>query len=589
MKRLHALWPQWPKGLIARVAGLLSVTAALMLGLALPGHAQTPHQTIASGGPLRQIFLGNELSAQIGHVADPAAYQVYPPNETPADYGTLAVIDGTLYAPDFQARSTATGAHIGPYTPFTPVSQTAAAGAGTLADPFRVETTVAAGSTGIGIRQTDSYVQGQDVYRTDITFTNSGTAPKNIIAYRAMDCYLGADDRGYGWASGANISCSKNPNNSPPGRVLSLMPMSAGSQYAYDGYAQIWQHIRTQQPFANTCTGCADHWDNGIGLSWNITVPVGGSVTLSHLTLFSPTGALPLATAKTASAASVAAGGTVNYTITVTNPNASAVTLDALVDTLPTGFAYVAGSTTGATTANPAVAGQALTWSGLQVPASGSITVNFGATVSTVGGTYYNRVQATASGYTVLESGETAPVNVTAATPPPVQPLQTAASVSPGSSSPGGEVTYTLTVTNPNAAAVTLDTLAHTLPAGFSHVPGSTSGASAANPAVAGQTLTWSALPVPAGGALTLRFRTAIGASVPPGTYPSSVQAAASGYAAPGVSGAAPVTVVAATTPPPAPPGSIAAVPALSPWALLGMAGLLAGLSARRLKGRKPR
>ena len=40
-------------------------------------------------------------------------------------------------------------------------------------------------------------------------------------------------------------------------------------------------------------------------------------------------------------------GGTDGYTITIHNPNAGAATVNSITDTLPAGFSYVAGSTTG--------------------------------------------------------------------------------------------------------------------------------------------------------------------------------------------------------------------------------------------------
>ena len=86
------------------------------------------------------------------------------------------------------------------------------------------------------------------------------------------------------------------------------------------------------QPFPNTCQ-CTSSIDNGAGLSWDESVPAAGSSTISSLITFSPLGRLPLSLTKTADAGSVAAGGTDGYTITASNPNAAAVTLETLVDT----------------------------------------------------------------------------------------------------------------------------------------------------------------------------------------------------------------------------------------------------------------
>ncbi len=135
-----------------------------------------------------------------------------------------------------------------------------------------------------------------------------------------------------------------------------------------------------------------------------------------------PGGCQPGATvvdmAKTVDVSSVQPGGQVTYTTTITNSGGSAVTLSSITDTLPAGFTYVAGSTTGITTADPAVCGPTLTWSGsFPVPANGSITLGFSATASSTPGTYFNNASAVAAttGVSVTPTGPTAPVTVVAA------------------------------------------------------------------------------------------------------------------------------------------------------------------------------
>ena len=123
----------------------------------------------------------------------------------------------------------------------------------------------------------------------------------------------------------------------------------------------------------------------------------------------------------TATTPSTVQGGTNGYTITIANPNASPVTLNAVTDDLPAGFTYVPGSTTGSTTNNPTAAGGTLTWAGpIQVPAGGAATVTFNVVVSPTLGVYTNQAAADAAGgFTVVPSGPTAPVEVIANPTPP--------------------------------------------------------------------------------------------------------------------------------------------------------------------------
>jgi uncharacterized repeat protein (TIGR01451 family) len=387
------------------------------LTLTRPKTLATPFTTLSSPGPLSNIFLGNELSSQISHTTDGSTYEVFPSTTVPADYGTFLSVAGTLYAPDFVNHGgTATGS-LGSYVPLTPVSQSGPTGSGTAADPYRVVTVVDVGATGLRVTQTDSYVTGQESYRTDTVISNTSGATVNAILYRAMDCYLGTSDFGFGVVIGTAVGCAKSPNNSPPDRIEMLLPITGGNQYYEAFYSSVWAAISAQAPFDNTCA-CTSNIDNGIGLSWNISVPAGGSVTRSHLTIFSPEGSQALTTTKTADSATSMPGGGNGYTITVTNPNTAAVTLNSITDLLPAGFSYVAGSTTGVTTANPAVAGQQLTWSGpFNVPAAGSVSLHFSVTVTTVPGVYTNEATADAGAATVVGTGPTAPITVSGSPP----------------------------------------------------------------------------------------------------------------------------------------------------------------------------
>ncbi len=112
--------------------------------------------------------------------------------------------------------------------------------------------------------------------------------------------------------------------------------------------------------------------------------------------VFLQTGSLttgePLTTAKTADSGTSPAGGSNGYTIQIANPNPFDAALTSITDTLPAGFAYVAGSSTGVTTADPVIEGQLLTWSGpFTVPEDGSVSLHFGVTVSTEPGEYLNQ------------------------------------------------------------------------------------------------------------------------------------------------------------------------------------------------------
>ena len=189
-------------------------------------------------------------------------------------------------------------------------------------------------------------------------------------------------------------------------------------------------------------------------------------------------GATVLSAAKTADSPTTVAGGSNGYTITISNPTASPTTVDSISDVLPSGFSYTPASTTGTTTADPAVSGQTLTWTGpFTVPASGSIALHFGVTVSSVPGDYFNNAGATASVGSISPTGPTAKVTVTE----PVTPHANLAIVKGDAPDPvvaGSNLTYTLTVTNGGPDAAAAVQVSDTLPAGVSFVSASSSAGS---------------------------------------------------------------------------------------------------------------
>ena len=254
-------------------------------------HAAVPFKEIvSSAGPLTSIALGDELSCQVAYRGD-ARFELFPSTAKPGDCGTLLFTAGTLYAPNFSAHDHTATSSLGTTTPWTPVSQTAVTGAGTGASPFKVTTVAAAGASGLRITQVDSYIAGQESYRTETTIQNTGGAAADGILYRGGDCYLQESDTGYGFldaASGA-VGCSINANNAPAGRIEQWYPITGANQYMEGSYSEVWSAIAAHAPLPNT-TRATESIDNGAAISWSFSVAAGAQQTYSHYTTFSPTG-----------------------------------------------------------------------------------------------------------------------------------------------------------------------------------------------------------------------------------------------------------------------------------------------------------
>lgn len=125
----------------------------------------------------------------------------------------------------------------------------------------------------------------------------------------------------------------------------------------------------------------------------------------------------PVVVTKTAGSPTSLPGAANTYTITLTNPGPAAQTVNEIEDFLPFGFVYTPGSSSGATSSNPAINGRKLLWTGpFIVPANGTKTLTFGVSVAPASGIYYNSALARGNG-PIIPTGDTAPVTVSAAHP----------------------------------------------------------------------------------------------------------------------------------------------------------------------------
>jgi uncharacterized repeat protein (TIGR01451 family)/fimbrial isopeptide formation D2 family protein len=190
-----------------------------------------------------------------------------------------------------------------------------------------------------------------------------------------------------------------------------------------------------------------------------------------------------------ATPASVAAGATVSYTVTLANPgaNSGSETFTSVSTTLPNGFTYVNASssgTNGLPSTNPSVAGQVLTWtlSPSVVLAPGqSATLSFDATATSTPGVY----NATASAASTFGALASAPATTT------VDSARLSLTLTPNAYSIAADgstsLTYTLRYANDSGVGVTGATATVVLPANVNYV-GCTGGSLCAN---AAGTVTW--------------------------------------------------------------------------------------------------
>jgi uncharacterized repeat protein (TIGR01451 family)/LPXTG-motif cell wall-anchored protein len=366
---------------------------------------------ITTPGPLTRVQTGPDLNCAVSHAADkePAFFE-------DAACGTFLAADGTLFGPDV-VRPTSIAPR--PRSIYTRLRQSTARGSGSFTDPYKVVTEVGLGATGLSITQTDSYVAGQESYRTDVTVANAGPGSRTARLYRAGDCVVGDVDDAFGSVDAATgaVACvggeERGDEDVSTPRIQQWFPMSPDSHYYADGLVPLWGRIGSQLPFPDLCQLCTSFRDNAAGLSWDITVPAGGSVTRSHLTTFSLLGVMPVTISTIPRAPAATPGSVVTYTVVLTNTNRVTVKVNSIVDILPAGFSYVPGSTSGVMTLDPTVTGQILTWTGpFEVSPSSQRAMEFRVRVADVPGDYMNEAGADAGPYAVAPMAGSAAITV---------------------------------------------------------------------------------------------------------------------------------------------------------------------------------
>src|SRR5215211_2216068 len=160
---------------------ILVVLATMVMGVVLASGVTlaqaTEEQVITSDGPLTSIAIGNDLTCQVDHEGNGVGGEFYD-GDTSAletDCGTLLAVGDTTFGKYYEE--------------FTLVSQSDVVGRGTNLSPFKVTTVVDAGDTGLRIKQTDSYVVGEDFYTTKVSVTNRGTSrQEDVVLYKFADC-----------------------------------------------------------------------------------------------------------------------------------------------------------------------------------------------------------------------------------------------------------------------------------------------------------------------------------------------------------------------------------------------------------------
>ena len=195
---------------------------------------------------------------------------------------------------------------------------------------------------------------------------------------------------------------------------------------------------------ANVTSAAAGAYSNSTGTLATSNAGTGTAATATLTVLAAPT------VAKSFGAPTILPGGTSTLTITLTNPNATAITGAAFTDNYPAGLLNTAapGGTTSCSggTVVASAGGSSLALSGATIPASGSCTVTASVT-GAAAATYVNSTGSISTGN--AGSGSAASGTLVVMAPP-----SATKAFAPTPIAIGGTTVLTITLSNPNSVAI---------------------------------------------------------------------------------------------------------------------------------------
>ncbi len=272
------------------VRSMVLLFAVLCAGAA---HAKKPvFRPVTNAAPVEKVIAGSPLTIRIG---DDTSFQVvnatigptgqFYPNCTTgvADAGIFAAIGGVLYAPNFSEHPCGTAVGISGVA-WTPVSISNASGDGTSANPFTVTVVVDAGSTGVRMTATYTYVDSEPFFRVTKVFTSTSAVSMNV--YLGGDIYLAGSDAGVPYleplsSAPGGRDCATNPTY-----TILLIPTTPANHYTARSFGQVWGEINTQGNLSDmVAVGCQD---DGAAIQWRRNLLPGGMVTITSAVSFGP-------------------------------------------------------------------------------------------------------------------------------------------------------------------------------------------------------------------------------------------------------------------------------------------------------------
>ena len=271
----------------------------------LASAASLPAPIVIDGDPLR-IVLGADSSVQVYYDGTAQVCGWQDPAGASADSGAWLWLGDDIYGPDVCFEDRVLCAMYNVFR-WTRVSHSGPRGTGTEGDPWLVTTVLDAGTTGVWVTQTVSYVNGQDYFGLQWDVTNSSPASQTVDLFHANDCSFGSDSMGLGYYD-ASTGAVGGVRGASPWYILFVPDEEPPTAYQEGSFGDIWDAIGycgenyacpvtgpcAQGPgFDNSINAGPAQINNAFGLQWRRTLAAGGKVTLKDWWTFGTVPVIP--------------------------------------------------------------------------------------------------------------------------------------------------------------------------------------------------------------------------------------------------------------------------------------------------------
>jgi hypothetical protein len=201
----------------------------------------------------------------------PGTGQFYPPDTIPGETtegGISVFINGVTYGPDD--------------TGFTPVSMSAVTGSGTAVDPYTLVVVVDAGTTGLRLTETITYVNGSAAANISLAFSNTTDVQLTWDTFIGADLYLADNDAGYPVAVPGASAGSHAANDTCTVQLqytIAFLGTTPADRYSANFYGTVWDEISAGELSNTVAPGCLD---DGAALEWSArTLAPAGTLTIN--------------------------------------------------------------------------------------------------------------------------------------------------------------------------------------------------------------------------------------------------------------------------------------------------------------------